>query len=250
MNNTFNLKRFMYLEIYDFVKSKNQMLLIVGSIVIVYVLAILSNSLESFRVFPKLINLVPVLALVIIIVSPCILVPKLDKYTATFQYTLPVSNFERLLSLGLKYVLIIPLLCLSTVFLLKSISPFFVPDSQVLLYKTTLSIDSYLNLLIFGFQAVFLLGYFYFRKLAIIKVPIALFLFFMLLQFVSVISVRYTMNTQISYSVFDLLQPLEYYNQWMDGSNSIVSVCNAIIKSVFPFGLWIVIYLKLKETEI
>ncbi|PXV64444.1 hypothetical protein CLV62_11088 [Dysgonomonas alginatilytica] len=250
MNNTFDLKRFMYLEIYDFVKSKNQLLLIVASIVILYVLAVLFDSFENFNFFPNFIGLVPLSALAAIIISPCILVPKLDKYTGTFQYTLPVSNFERLLSFVLKYIVIIPLLCLSTVFVLKSISPLFVSEDRAILYNKVLDLEMNLNFLVFGFQAVFLLGYFYFRKLAIIKVPVTLFLFFILLQTVSMITVKYLMNTDISYSIFNLLQPSEFYIQWMDGSNSIISICNAILRLIIPFGIWVAIYFKLKETEI
>jgi hypothetical protein len=111
---------------------------------------------------------------------------------------------------------------------------------------------------LFAIQSVFMFGYIYFRKRAFIKTLIAMAIFLTV-----AISISQIIITQFYQELLQLGEPLPNFQK---GSYNMLDrdsleragltipfaydVARSIIILIFPFGMWMLSYFRLRETEI
>lgn len=250
MNAVFNLKRFVYLAKREVIYSWKVFLYLIAGFIVYFILAQLLDNIWD----TNLLNVIPIAALAIMICGTSLVDKNLSKTNAKSFFTIPVSNFERWLILWLKAIIVMPVLLVSVVYLLDAITPI-----QSLKYVVDINYLTERIQFLLAFQSVFFLGYIYFRKRSLVKAGIAFAILIILIHLISklVISQLYpeVYATKESFNLMYILAFDGFYN-WNTHSytaittSAIYDICLWIIKLIFPFGLWFVSYIRLRETEI
>jgi hypothetical protein len=178
----------------------------------------------------------------------------LDKTNFNSFFTIPASNFERWLLLWAKSVLIMPILVAGTIFLLNWISPSLAVDKII----STGHIAERIYVLL-AYQSIFFSGYIYFRERSFIKSAMAIATLFIFIYFISklIISQFYPEVAKVheSLDIMNILNFDGFYdrvtkNYVETGTTTTYEVCLWIVRLIFPVGLWVVSYIRLRETEI
>lgn len=250
MDTVFNIKRFVNLLKREFTYIWKTLLYIVVGLIIYYIAAKLLDSMWQFQ----LMSLLPMIAIAFVICGTPFINKNLNKANFTPFLTIPTSNFERWLLLWAKSVLIMPILIIGTILLLNQISPIHALDRII---DTNHILDKIHVLL--AFQSVFFLGYIYFKERTLVKSAVAMTIAFMLIYFISkvVISQFYPeiLEVKRTMDIFYILNFDGFYQQATvsyveTGTTAIYEICSWIIKLIFPLGLWILSYIRIREREI
>lgn len=251
MNKTFDINRFISYTIRNLYIARKQFLGIIGILIGLFLLAIILMPIEEGTFGSLFIGFMRFASVVIVIVSPSIMEEKLVKNKAIFSYILPVSIFERYLYLILKYVLIIPILSFGLSYILKESLHLFTTESFIFLLTSKsldfnpFTIDFFITTL--AAQSFFMLGYFYFKQYAYFKTAAILIVFLLAVVFVGSMASGFK-KSGLDITMF--LNSTSYTKQWLGETPKAIELCNIIIKSIFPFGIWFATYFKIRETEI
>ncbi|MFV0420531.1 MAG: hypothetical protein ACK5KT_17630 [Dysgonomonas sp.] len=259
MNTMFNIERYWKLEKRNFFLSKMHYVYILGGLTGLYLLSMLMKTLVDF----SLSGLVYLAAFVMVVAGPCLFEKSRNKHTSLFEFILPASTFEKFLSFWFKYVIIIPLSIVLLFLLLNAVTGFISVDA-IREHANSMSLDhiqggSKAFFLIFGTQAVFMGGYFYFKRYAFAKTSVLLLIITILFVFMGIMigfyffkgqEVAFNFNTDVakgnSYSMgYELGQSMEILVK-----NPLIKVMDTIADIVFTVGMWTVCFFKLRETEI
>jgi len=258
MDTVFNINRFLNLEKRNIFLSRTQYLYILGALIGLYILSMLLQILTG----SNFCDLIFFIAYVAIVGGPCFFEKSMNKHASVFDFVLPPSSFEKFMSIWLKYVLLIPGMIFLAIFLLNVITGL-IPIEAVQAHATAMSFSDNLRFSFFhkllGFQSVFILGYFFFKKYAFAKTSLILLLVFVILMFLGVI-VGYILFKGQEFGFNANMGETESFNMGYTLGRSmndlrieddtIINTCSAIMSAIFPLGIWIVCYFKLKETEI
>ncbi len=175
MNTVFNINRFLKLEKRNFFLSRMSYLYIAGGIAGLYLLSMLLKILTG----TSLSGLVLIAVIVVVVAGACFFEKSMSKHKSVFDFILPVSTFEKFLSIWLKYVIYIPGMILLLLFILNLITGLF-PVEGMQIHAEQISLKFILItktiITVLAMQAVFITGYFYFRKYAFAKTTLILLL--------------------------------------------------------------------------
>jgi len=247
MDATFNIQRFVSYEKRDLNLIKKHILIIVGILTGLYAISLMLNFGDKIFASQFINIIMQGIGIIIIIVSPCIFEPSLDKNKSIFNFILPASNFERFLGLLVKYIIFIPVLIFAYMLILDQINGLLdikSGDNLINYIK-----DFYLNAI--TIQSIFIAGYLYFRKYAVIKTSLLLIGGAILAGFISYLTLHLYTSDEVFFISADILfSPARFVKEWTSESNALITVTDIIFKVIFPFGFWIVSYFKLNETEI
>ena len=168
MKDVFSFKRFLMLERYKFPETKIHSLLFIIIVTGIYFLLLFCEIQDRHSRYG---SLVVSLTILMLAVSPCLFENPLNKYNSIFDFTLPVSVFEKFMHLYLKYVILIPILCWGTIWVFNSIisvigltelNEFTSVISRIVFIKEEFMV--YIML-----QPIFFTGYFLFKNRVLIK---------------------------------------------------------------------------------
>lgn len=258
MNTIFNIERYWKLEKRNFFLSKMHYVYILGGLTGLYLLSMLMKVLVDSSLSP----LIYLVAFVVIIGGPCLFEKSRSKHTSIFDFILPASTFEKFLSFWLKYVIIIPLSIVLLFLLLNTITGLMSIDA-IREHANSMSLDhitggSKAFFLLFGTQAVFMGGYFYFRRYAFAKTSVILLVITILFVFIGIIigfyffkgqEVAFNLGSNMgnnSYSVgYDLGRSMAVFIK-----DPLIRTMDTIADVIFVVGMWTVCFFKLRETEI
>ncbi len=247
MNTIFDLKRFFSYEKRELNLLKKRLVLIIGLLAGLYIVSVIVGFAGNSLTSKILLAFTYFAASAIIMISPCIFEPSLDKNKAVFNFILPVSNFERFLGICLKNIIAIPVILIVALMLFNKLA-------LLIGYNSQDNFDSFFKDFLFSLlsmQALFMVGYLYFKKYAVFKTFFVIIAGAIIISVVSQIVLRANGGSEIFFIGVDkLLSPAEYLETWSSTSNVVITTIDVIFKLIFPFGLWGVAYLKLKETEI
>jgi len=261
MNNTFNISRFISFERRNFIVFRKYLLIILATVVGLYLLSMVSWFANERNISTNAFSLIFIIIIGLIIIIPFLTEQEINKNKAVFNYTLPVSVFERLLGMVMKYAVIIPAICIIMIYLIDKISVFIEYDKYVNSYYTHNGYDMYKNylnlnsllgptlLLIYGVQSFFLYGYMYFKKNALFKTCLIFFLLLYFLPVSSTISTEVFAGERYNDMINSLICPWSTVESWATPSLLII-VIDILFKILFSFGMWLVLYRKIKEIEI
>lgn len=253
MDTVFNMHRFANLIKREFVLYNKSYIFLICGVAAYYVIAMLMDSVYS----SQMLQVMPVVYFVLIIYVAPFLDKSLEDSNAVFSFSLPASTFERFLILWTKCVIVMPLLVLITSSFLDFVSSFFLETKPFLS-----EIDSLRSLhLLFAIQSLFFFGYVYFKKKAFVKTVMAIAIFFIVIVVVSKIIIT-QFHPEISHirNSMDPLFVYDYsgYSIFADksftrvdtGTTILFDIAKYIIMTLFPLGMWVLSFFKLRETEI
>jgi hypothetical protein len=243
MNAIFNINRFGYLLKRNAKASAKQIVYVAVTLIGLYAFAIVSylsfNGIFDISLF----------AAFIVIFTPCAFESSINKQKSIFDFILPVSTFERFFYLLLKYVIIMPLICLAIVLIFQPILINIVVEDWAL-FKLQ-NIWHYQHFFeIFGAQAIVFLCYLYFKKQALLKSIMVITAIVLLSGLIADFSLLLNNISTVNISYTELFSPFNFVDKWTGATNIPIVICDIIFKIIFPFGLWILMFRKLKEIEI
>jgi hypothetical protein len=212
------------------------------------------------------INLTFLLMPLIIVLVSCA-IPVIDRNLNRADsipfFTTPASTFERWMMLWMKTVIIMPALVIAVIFLLHQVSPIPLID-QMLKVKNTGEILTVVHSIL-AWQSIFFFGYIYFKKRPLIKIIIAITVFALLASLISNIILSSQLYPEIAgntllKSSINLIEIFEFNGFYRSdsgvyifvstGTTAIYDACLWVFRLIFPFGLWALSYIRLRETEI
>lgn len=255
MNTVFNINRFWNLIKKEFVTYRKQYLFVICGLVAYFVIAALMYHLYD-NSFAFMLQFIAVIYVVLIMCVAPFLDKSLKESNILFYLSGPVSTFERFLMMWGKNVIVFPLVIFIISYILSFISSVTFDEEYGSL---PLFIGSLSNLYtLFAIQSVFMFGYIYFRKRAFIKTLIAMAIFLTV-----VLSIFQIIITQFYPELQQLGLPLPnsqkggfnlFDRDYMERAGLTIpfayDVARSIIILIFPLGMWILSYFRLRETEI
>lgn len=261
MNTTFNIERFRKLEKRDIYLSKSNFLYIIGALIGCYILSLFLYILTE----SSLSVLIYFISFLAISISPCFLEKPISKNSSVFDFIMPVSAFEKFLTIWIKYVIIVPAIVFGTIFILNLITGIIPVESvqkhtEIMSLAKRMSFNKFYSIL--AFQSIFLLGYFYFKKYAFAKTTLILIVAGILISVISISIASYYFHGQEATLNFkagiDDDPSGAFYFGFFTGksigpklaSEPLIAIPSIIQSIIMPVGFWIVSYFKLKETEI
>lgn len=256
MNNTLNINRFASLLLRELNIYKMKMTWVTVASLGIFILCevLYTLGIGSFTSFFTSVGLA------LTILSPLFFYKGLDKISSVIDFTLPASTLEKFLVKWSFSVLLMPIFVILNLLLVGSLFVLFPSEMshetghRIIDFITS---ESYEDILaIFAFQSFFLVGVHFFRKHVFLKVSLSLIAYFILCIIVFSIFHKELLSSGTSHSM----------SLSMGDSGSIIYGGNSQITSMFggsnnrwigiifnliaPFGMWVVSFFKLKETEI
>lgn len=256
MDKVFNINRFWKLVKKETALCHKQYLFIICGLLAYFIIAVLVHSLYNNRI---LLEFMPFIYVVMIICVSPFLDKNLSESNISFYLSTPASSFERFLVMWGKNVIIFPLIIFIVSYLLDAITSVVLKED----YATLSFVDSFSGIhFLFAVQSVFIFGYVYFKKKAFVKTLIAI-----TVMFIMVISISQIMITQFYPEVLELKNNMNLLPNYNGQGIGIIfnrsfleraglsiplayDIARGIIQLVFPIGVWVLSYFKLRETEI
>ena len=252
MKDIFSFKRFTLLERYKLPETLLHSLFFIIIVTGIY-FSLLFFDAYGWHGMYGYGSLVVLLTVLILAIAPCLFENSLNKYNSVFDFTLPASTFEKFLQLYLKYVILIPVLCLGIIWLLNSVissleisglNEFTSVVSRIISIKGELMV--YIML-----QPIYFTGYFLFRNRVLIKsIVTSIFLS----VFVSIIMnemSHYLMPGNHGIKIDNVLSFSPVFSFPLSESSEIIlRICNYGGPIIYLLGLWITSYFLLREKEI
>jgi len=250
MNAVFNINRFLNLEKRNLLTHKNQFiyasLIIIGFTLFTLLLFFIIPSLGQFVawfIYP--------LCFILIACAPCFFEKNIQKNNSIFDFILPGSTFEKFLIMLINYVIILPVLCFGIVFLLVSLIGIIPLDNieyfhESLLFENHIALWTIYKLIVF--QSIFFTGYLFFKRFSFIKtllILIAVAIFFLVVTSIMGFTMFSNMDT------FNNASTMSIHNDELSLIlENKLYIPKIILGIIFPVGLWIVGFFKLREKEI
>ncbi len=250
MDAVFNIKRFGNLFKREFTYTWKIFFYIVAGLVVYFIAAKLLDSTWEF----KFSNFLPIFGLGLIVCGAPFINKNLSKANSVSFLSTPASTFEKWLLLWCKSAVITPVLVVGTILLLDQISPIRTLGEIISTDYIPVRIH-----FIYAFQSIFFLGYIYFKERTLVKSGIVIPILFTFAYMVSkvIISQFYPEIIKVndSLNMFSILAFNGFYQQTTDtfvetGTTIAYDICLWVIKLIFPVGLWVLSYIKLREREI
>jgi len=252
MKDTFSFKRFTQLQRYKFPETLLHSLFFIIIVTGIY-FSLLFCDAHGWHGTYGYGYLVVVLTVLILAIAPCLFENSLNKYNSIFDFTLPASTFEKFLHLYLKYVILIPVLCLGIIWILNSVmsileisglNEFTSVVSRIISIKGELMI--YIML-----QPVFFTGYFLFSGMVLIK-SIVTSIFLSVFIGISMDEISNCLMPEIhGIKIDNVLSFSPIFSFPVSGFPEILlRVCNYAGPIIYLLGLWITSYFLLREKEI
>lgn len=255
MNNTFDINRFGKLFAREFGRNSPRLIGIgcvglgIFALTVTYSYVFQSRPLNfSFISF----------GVVLTILAPLIFHKGLDRIGSIFDFTLPASSFEKFLVKWTFSVILTPVFVI--VFLLFIAGLYEVmpgglcveSGNQIIDFLKSLSFERISS--ISAIQSFFLVGTFYFRKHVFWKVSFSLTIYFLMFALVFILFHRdlFVGNHQISIGTNlwgEIIYSDANHSHSLFGLNRNFFVYIGL-NLVAPLGLWVVSFLKLRETEV
>ncbi|NDV96648.1 hypothetical protein D0T84_17265 [Dysgonomonas sp. 521] len=256
MDTVFNINRFWNLAKKEFVTYRKQYLFVICGLVAYYIIAALISLYDS-NISRNMVQLMPVIYVLLIICAAPFLDKNLKESNISFYLSTPVSTFERFLMMWCKNVIIFPLMMFIISYTLNYVSVIIFGKDYGSLPLFLESLSNLYTLL--AIQSVFMFGYIYFKKRAFIKTLIAMAIFLAVVMSISQIII-----TQFYPEVLQLgdssLRASSKGNYNILSRDSIeragltvtfaYDVARSIILLIFPLGMWVLSYFRIRETEI
>lgn len=252
MNAVFDLNRFINLERRNLLNHKNHFcyasLAIIGySIFTLLLFYITGMGLFMRSIYP--------LCVVFIAFLPGFFEKGIRKENSTFDMLLPASTFEKYLILIINYTIIIPLICFGVISVIGLITELFVGADkssiiqEALSFSQNFTIKRYLETL--GFQSIILVGYTYFKRFSVVKTTLIIVGIVVTLQIVFLIATIIIIGSAESLAAINIKLSQQADNSFiLELYNKIKIISEIVLTMIFPFGLWVVGFLKLREKEI
>ncbi|MDR1091596.1 MAG: hypothetical protein LBL79_11015 [Prevotella sp.] len=259
MDAVFNIKRFGDLMKKEIAYSWKTYSYILLGMIAYYIIAKLIDTIWQ-------INLIVVFPALVILLMVCV-IPVIDRNMNKANFipflTSPVSTFERWTMLWAKSVLIMPILIIATLLLLDEVSPM-LPIDKLYKGKSTEQIVTVIHSFL-AFQSIFFFGYIYFKKRAVIKTILAITAFALLASLISNIILSSRLYPEIAGDTLlknsiNLIEILEFNGFYRSvsgnhifvstGTTAVYDACLWVFRLIFPFGLWVLSYIRLREREI
>lgn len=252
MKDIFSFKRYKLLERYKLPETLLHSLFFIIIVTGIYFSLLFCDALGWHGMFGYG-SLVVSFTVLIIAIAPCLFENSLNKYNSIFDFTLPASSYEKFLHLCLKYIILIPVLCLGIIWILNSVissleisglNEFTSVVSRIISIKGELMV--YILL-----QPVFFTGYFLFRNRALIKsIVTSIFLSVFIGIIMNEIS-NYLMPETHEIKIDNILSFSPIFNFPISESSQIIlSICNYGGPIIYLLGLGITSFFLLKEKEI
>ena len=251
----FNLKRFWNYAKRDFYYSKNWYLGIIGAWLGLFLLTIVFHYFNYERISDMFMGMTLAAPMIFFFIAPFVIEEKRYKKQAIFSNILPASNFEKYLHFWLKYVVVIHFAFWGIAFLIMQIYRVLINPNLKLFSLTiadfTYQFFNFYVYIIMGFHSLCLLGYYFFKKNALVKTAISLFAIYIIYSFAIKIAeeIFYAININDVHFI-EFFRPTSVYN-WLEIPVPLLAnVIYYIFRIIFPFGIWFATYFKMKETEI
>lgn len=252
MKDFFSFKRFTLLERYKLQETLLHNLFFIIIVTGIY-FSFLFCDVQGWHGMYGYGSLVVSLTVFILAIAPCLFENSLNKYNSIFDFTLPASTFEKFLHLYLKYVILIPVLCLGIIWILNfvissleisGLNEFTSVVSRIISIKGELMV--YILL-----QPVFFTGYFLFRNRVLIKsIATSIFLSVFIGIILNEIS-NHLMPGSHGVKIDNILSFWPIFNfPLSESSDMILRICNYSGPIIYVLGLWITSYFLLREKEI
>jgi len=251
MNSIFNVNRFINYLQRDLLFSKSQYLYLFSILIGAYFLTLLIYT--SLNV--SLMILVKGILIASLILGPCVLEKTVTKYNGILEYTFPVSSFERFLTLLIKYVILLPVVGLGSYYLLTlAIGSLNIPSLDKFVDQMSIEWLDYQKIyVLLAFQSIFLLGYLSFERQPFLKTVLTCVVLLTVGAIVNSLLILPGMFNAISNpeaGLQGLISDLNIGNFETPLVEIMVHIQKYLFMFIFPWGLWIVSFFKVREKEI
>lgn len=192
------------------------------------------------------------LAVLVVLISPCILERGYNKRNAVFICLLPASTFEKFLHIWLKYLILMPLICVVTLWLINVL--FLLSGSALMQRFASAVIIGEVRpdqvWMISTIHPLFFMGYLLFKRKVFLKTCI-LFVTCMAvcLAFIQLVWLTAPQDWHGAY-LHNIASYPEYNYPLSAVGHLVVDYCNYVAPILFVLGSWITSYLLMREKEI
>ena len=252
MKDIFSFKRFTLLERYKLPETLLHSLFFIIIVTGIYFSLLFCKALGWHGIYGYG-SLVVSLTVLMLAIAPCLFENSLNKYNSIFDFTLPASTFEKYLHLYLKYVILIPVLCLGIIWILNSVisslkisglNEFTSVVSRIISIKGELMI--YIML-----QPVFFTGYFLFSNRVLIKSIVTSIFISIFVGIIMNEMSNYLMPEAHGIKIDNILSFSPIFNfPLSESSELMLRICNYGGPIIYLLGLWITSFFLLREKEI
>jgi hypothetical protein len=255
MNNIFDINRFGKLFVREFGRYSPK-LMGIGSVALgIFALTVIYSYV--FQSSPFNFSFVT-FGIMLVILAPLIFHKGIDRIGSIFDFTLPASSFEKFAVKWCLSVILMPVFVVVFLLLIAGLYKVmpgglcFDAGNQIIHFFKNLSFEQISS--ISAFQSFFLVGIFYFRKHVFWKVSFSLIIYSLLFALVFILFHRniFVGSHEISFATNFFGETVfsdANSSQSLFGLHSNMFVYISL-NLVAPFGLWVVSFLKLRETEI
>ncbi len=255
MNNIFDINRFGKLFAREFGRYSPKLIGIgsvgfgIFTLTVIYSYVFQSEPLNfSFVSF----------GVVLTILAPLVFHKGIDRIGSVFDFTLPASSFEKFFVKWSFSVVLMPVFIIGFLLIISGLYKIMPggmcveAGNQITHFLKSLSFEQISS--ISAFQSFFLVGIFYFRKHVFWKVTFCLIIYFLLFALVFIL-----FHQNIFVGSHEISLGTNFFGETiftdMNNSRSLFGLHSNMfvyisLNMVAPFGLWVVSFLKLRETEI
>lgn len=204
--------------------------------------------------------------LVMLAIAPCLFASNMNKNNKVFEFTLPVTAFEKFLTNFLNYVIILPVSCLLINAIIFQLY-FLIPHENIISMKESFDYTPLVNwtnyYIILAVQSIYWVGTYYFQRLSLIRTSLFLlfltmtfciiliiFSFFFLIDTFGINPFLITENFSITEeNMPKLANPEDFYLK-SRVYHQIDNILRYTFIALIPAGMWITSFFKIRETEI
>ena len=252
MSSIFNIKRFGWLLKRKLANDMMQYIYIASGLTGLYVILVVAYSISGSD-FSWLLFLVQCL---LVIISPCLFERNTDNASMIFDFEVPASAFEKFAALWLKYVLLIPFITVGVCLLLSLFHQEIISDSFSLFSEFTGNFWRRMYTLL-ALQSVFMTGYLYFRSFSLVKTIMVIAFFTVLYSILSKIIFATMMPDivamgSISHNWGEAIVIINSNRGEIVNVNmgNTLNMIKDVLSIIYPFGMWLVCFLRIREREI
>lgn len=253
-NQIFDVNRFAKVFVREFNRYKFKLLGILAVFLGLFVLSIAYSYV--FNTTPLKISY-KFVGVTLVAIAPIIFSRDINRINAIFDFTMPASTLERFLARWALCVIVMPLLIVAFLLFIAVLHLIMPGGNCVAAGNDILHFLSHLTFENISFmaamQSFFLVGVYYFHKRAFIKVCMCLVAYSFLFGLVFAFSHQYLFQGgshayNFGIDIFNDSAQMQVDNSsFAPTTNSLITI---ILNVIAPIGLWVVSFLKLRETEI
>jgi len=250
MKDIFSFKRFAQLERYKLQETLLHCLYFIIIVTGIYFFLLFCKA-QGWNGMSD--SLVVSLTILMLVIAPCLFENSLNKYNSIFDFTLPASTFEKFIHLYLKYVILIPVMCLGIIWILNSVmSGLEIPGLNELTSEFSRIISIKEELMVYiALQPVFFTGFFLFRNKVLIKSIMASTIISLFIGIIITEIINQLIPESHGIKMNNILSFWPTFNFSLTESSEIIwRICNYGGPIIYLLGLWITSFFLLREKEI